>query len=272
MIRLVGFIDSHPVVFLIDSGASGNFLSSSFARSHRLRPLVSSKSPVVTLADGHQQATGGILSSVQTRVASFNESLDFTVTDLQGFDAILGMPWLQRHNPTIDWRKLTVSFLDAKKKKHVLQGAPATTSASIPVNSPSESSRPRSKPSHSLNLISHKDLVQDHRKGLLAFACLIWPEALSAEPPRSESPMSFVHDALSRGHRITSAELSSAIEVATEPSLDLARRRVLSEFRQVFLKTFHLVFLLNVKLIIVLNLFWINSSFSSHVSSQCYRY
>ena len=138
------------------------------------------KSPVVTLADGHQQAIEGVLSSLPVRVASFQESLDFTVTDLQGFDAILGMPWLQRHNPTIDWCEQTISFIDRNKKHHVLRSA-GTESRNTRAARPSCNQPPSSvRSAPSLNLISHKELVQDHRSGALEFACLIWPELPSS--------------------------------------------------------------------------------------------
>ena len=270
LIRLAGSIASIPVTFLLDSGATGNFLSSSFARSHNLRPqnTVPRKPPTVTLADGHQQATAGTLSSVLTRVASFQEALDFVLTDLQGFDAILGMPWLQRHNPSIDWSKLTVSFVDSKQRKHTLHGVSPSTKCELKSSAPilKRSCRPWSpapvaRPtldltaSHALNLISHKDLVQEHREGLLSFACLVWPEAiLEAKVPAAatepsclsmnsktalssvpRSSISSIHDHLARGHRVSSAELSSAIEsAATDPRLDAARRRALTDFHQVF--------------------------------------
>jgi hypothetical protein len=203
--------------------------------------------PIVTLADGHQQATAGTLSSVRTRVASFQESLDFTLTDLHGFDAILGIPWLQRHNPSIDWRKLTVSFVDIKQRTHLLHGVQ-------PLSSPTPKSAKRglqrlqvaadaaSTPtSHSLNLISHKDLVKAHREEQVLFACLIFPEAIQTASASTElnreshySPMPSIHNALSRGHSITSTELSLAIEAEVDPRLEHIRRRTLQDFKNVF--------------------------------------
>ena len=260
------------VVLLVTSFRLRSFIVTTFVLPYRLNLLSS------TLADGHQQATGGSLSSIPTRIASLQESLDFTVTDLHGFDAILGMPWLQRHNPSIDWRKQTVSFFDLKQKKHVLRCVNSSESFE-PSSAASLPRSPTTNPSssESLNLISHKELVHDHRKGELAFACLIWPEAIQSlssdstesdinpnstpstgntvttvpsseskhelcsvprlRPTRFSSPLSLVHDTLSRGHQITSAGLSFAIshfEAHQEALLDAARQRTLSSFRQVF--------------------------------------
>ena len=150
LIRLSGRIAAHPVTFLLDSGASGNFVSSSFARLHRLRPSsVSSSSPLVTLADGRQQATGGLVSFVSTRISSLVEPLDFTVTELQGFDAILGMPWLRRHNPAIDWQRGSVTIVDpARRKQHVLRSidvVPPVKRGCALYQAPSSVTRPESQ-------------------------------------------------------------------------------------------------------------------------------
>ena len=38
------------------------------------------------------------------------EKLDLEVIDLQNFDVLLGIPWLRRMNPTIDWPTSTIEF------------------------------------------------------------------------------------------------------------------------------------------------------------------
>jgi hypothetical protein len=319
LIRLAGSLTAHPATFLLDSGASGNFVSSSFATRYNLRPRLTHQhssqlmqSPLVTLADGRQQTTGGLVSSVPTQVASLSESLDFTITELQGFDAILGMPWLQHHNPAIDWRKGTINIVEPEGKAHILRSLDNTTvtvpnrpeprpskilaritstSARRPrarriakkrvhkrplpswaskvkaeptATNPPKPSEPESpKPSPttpprvplSLNLISHKQLTADHRAGALQFACLVWPQTISAllnesnsastseavNPPPSKlnsSPVALVHDLLARGHRVSAVDLSEAIKsTATPPEtllFEAARQRLLTSFRDVF--------------------------------------
>lgn len=269
LIRLAGSIASHPVTFLLDSGASGNFISSSFVRSRRLRSLVNPRqqsqlqSPVVTLADGHQQATEGVVSSLPVRVSSFQESLDFTITDLHGFDAILGMPWLQRHNPSIDWREQSISFVDHRKKHHVLRSSSPSKTRSpplVPESSTQNTTSPvvhpvqthRSSPKASFNLISHKELVQQHRSGSLEFACLVWPETIPdhnrhspessqdyRSSPSPRTPFAAIHDSLSRGHYVSRSELAIAIHSIrpSPPTPDLeeaVRRRLRSSFHDVF--------------------------------------
>jgi len=121
LIKLAGFVGPHPAVFLVDSGATGNFVSAAFAQARAL-PLTEEKYPeTVTLADGTQQSSGGIVRSAAVRIDSYSVRLDLTVTALSSYDVILGMPWLHQHNPTIDWRGQTISFATADAQQHVLR-------------------------------------------------------------------------------------------------------------------------------------------------------
>ena len=63
----------------------------------------------IKLADGSIKAAAGTVTvTVSLQVASHGPPLEFEaefcVTDLQGYDAILGMPWLSHFNPAIDWK------------------------------------------------------------------------------------------------------------------------------------------------------------------------
>ena len=63
----------------------------------------------VKLADGSiKNATGTVIATCSLQSESKEPPLvfdaEFCVTDLQGYDAILGMPWLQHFNPVIDWK------------------------------------------------------------------------------------------------------------------------------------------------------------------------
>ena len=101
---------SHPARILIDSGSSGNFISTAFVRTHALptRPSVSPLS--ISLADGSKQLSSQLAPLVPLSVSTYSETLDYTVLPLSGYDAILGMPWLKQHQPNIQWREGTVTF------------------------------------------------------------------------------------------------------------------------------------------------------------------
>ncbi|KAL0204378.1 hypothetical protein M9458_002396, partial [Cirrhinus mrigala] len=102
---------------LIDSGAAGNFIDESFAKSCNL-PLVACGSRVVVAAlDGRPLGSG--------RVRAITEELELQTTSLHteklrlftihspNHPIILGLPWLEKHNPVISWTK-----------KHILQWSP----------------------------------------------------------------------------------------------------------------------------------------------------
>ena len=123
LIKVSGTVAGHPAVALLDCGATGLFASSQFARAHGLTVSPASFD-TITLADGRSQRAAGVLSSVSVTLGSYTDRLDFVVTDLHGYDFILGMPWLVHYNPVIDWRGATVSFVDQHNCPHVLRRVP----------------------------------------------------------------------------------------------------------------------------------------------------
>jgi hypothetical protein len=120
LIKVAGTVAGHSAVALLDCGATGLFISSRFVADHALG-VSSTSSDTITLADGRSQRAAGVLSSVSVAFGSYSDDLDFTVTDLHGYDLILGMPWLVHYNPVIDWRGATVSFVDQHSRACVLR-------------------------------------------------------------------------------------------------------------------------------------------------------
>jgi len=101
----------HIVQVLIDSGADVSFISSSFARKHELftEPIAPRS---LTLANGSKQlaaVTSKSLCSI-TFQGHVDPTLNLLVCDLNVFDVILGIDWLKKHNPTIDWKLNTFKF------------------------------------------------------------------------------------------------------------------------------------------------------------------
>jgi RNase H-like domain found in reverse transcriptase/Reverse transcriptase (RNA-dependent DNA polymerase)/Integrase zinc binding domain/Chromo (CHRromatin Organisation MOdifier) domain/Retroviral aspartyl protease/Integrase core domain len=239
LIKLTGSLGTHPAVFLVDSGATGNFVSSSFVQQHRLS-LDSRTAPDVTLADGHQQKSAGALTAMPIRIGSFSSPLNLVATDLQGYDVILGMPWLQQYNPRVDWRGQTLSFTDRFGGHHVLRRT-ASSLATVP-SAPSGTQTGRQ---HRLNLVSAKQLDRQHREGKIEFACLIFPEKIAPPEPSASSRstghsrMAELHKRFATGKHVSFSEFSTALNAvghgATEEAhLVAARQSVLRQFRDVF--------------------------------------
>ncbi len=92
---------------LIDSGAAGNFIDINFANSHNL-PLVTCDTRLaVTALDG--QPLGPGLVPVKTQVLTLRtgslhiERICLFAIDSPQNPVILGLPWLEKHNPRISW-------------------------------------------------------------------------------------------------------------------------------------------------------------------------
>src|SRR5882672_6649421 len=103
-----------PVLALIDSGATSNFLNSSLADSPLfvMEPL---DCPIaLCLFDGKPVTAGFIHESVTTSVAftdSSMQNLSLLVTKLHpSAPMVFGLPWLRSTNPTIDWSTLSLTF------------------------------------------------------------------------------------------------------------------------------------------------------------------
>ena len=218
LMKLPGVIGSAPAVVLIDCGATGNFVSKSFASANGFR--LAASPDTVQMANGQLQPADGVYRA-RLSIGSYRDSLELTATTLEGYDVILGMPWLHQFNPKVDWREHTLSFLGTDNKQHVLRRA-LTGAAQVKGSNGTNS--------HRLNLVSSKQVEQQHRKGLLSFACVVYPAQLAAatkqagaasgpwgssssSSTRSEpSGLAAVHRGLAQGHRVSGSALSQAIQ------------------------------------------------------------
>jgi hypothetical protein len=100
---------------LVDCGAEGMFIDESIANKWRRENL---KKPIkVRNDDGTANINGEItekcLVSYDINGRKFAEW--FYVTSIGDQDLILGLPWLERHNPIIDWRQKTLELRTSVK-------------------------------------------------------------------------------------------------------------------------------------------------------------
>ena len=110
LITLQGSIHGQPASFLIDSGSSGDFISSAFVKKHSLPHQSLSQRESITLADGTEQFAYGCTPKARVSIDSYKDGLDLTILPLSSYDAILGMPWLEQVNPDVDWRAKKLAF------------------------------------------------------------------------------------------------------------------------------------------------------------------
>ena len=96
-------VGAHSAAVLVDSGATTNFIDQSYVQRHALPTEPIAQVQTITLGDGSQRSTSLITRPLGVRVGTYTDSIPFVVVPLAGCDAVLGMPWLQSHNPSIDW-------------------------------------------------------------------------------------------------------------------------------------------------------------------------
>ena len=110
LFKLLVRIAGHNAIALVDSGASGCFMSTLFAKKIAIDTRPSDRTiqladGSITTADGTVTATGS-LDAKKGAPIPFTE--DYTLTPLESYDIILGMPWLTKHDPVIGWANRSI--------------------------------------------------------------------------------------------------------------------------------------------------------------------
>jgi hypothetical protein len=92
---------------MIDSGATALFLDFSFVKKHRILSLPLRHPINLYNIDGTANQAGRIthFARLCLMINNHEEWTDFLVSNLGGEDVILGLPWLRKVNPQIDWKK-----------------------------------------------------------------------------------------------------------------------------------------------------------------------
>jgi len=91
---------------LLDSGATGLFLSTSFVEKNNLNTRKLTRAIPVYNVDGSLNQGGSIKEEVDVIMTyqGHTEKATFAICDLGDKDAIIGHTWLFSHNPEIDWQ------------------------------------------------------------------------------------------------------------------------------------------------------------------------
>ena len=102
-------MDTHKgitIKALLDSGATGMFMDQRMAVRHGFRLQKLERPIVVKNINGTNNSAGSITHQVEVNVYYKNhvERIRIDVCNLGRTDIILGMPWLQAHNPEINWK------------------------------------------------------------------------------------------------------------------------------------------------------------------------
>jgi hypothetical protein len=88
--RLVGFLKLYPIVILIDSGSTQNFVHTKLAATLGIRPVVND--PIrMKIANGAEIPSPGCCKEVELKIQGSSFRIDFFILPLVGCDAVLGI-------------------------------------------------------------------------------------------------------------------------------------------------------------------------------------
>lgn len=110
MLTLNIFVRGRPAEALIDCGSAINVLSSRQAEAAGVTVEDTPARRRAVMADGSTVDIKGVARNVQVRIGDVSQYVTFDVLDTTR-DVILGMKWLKKVNPHIDWKLRTMQWV-----------------------------------------------------------------------------------------------------------------------------------------------------------------
>ncbi|CAM8978876.1 unnamed protein product [Rhodiola kirilowii] len=115
-LRLRGQLKTLPIVILVDSGSTHNFLQTRVARKAGL-PIEQSTHLNVTIGNGDELQCQGLCRNVELQLGNSTFLIDFHLLPIYGAEAVLGAQWLADLGPVLfDYQKLWMSFMQVDKQ------------------------------------------------------------------------------------------------------------------------------------------------------------
>ena len=105
---------------MIDSGATGNFISNTFVTKNHIPYQAKEKPYELTMADESPSNYGDGWVRMETKestlaIGQHSEQINLDITRISRHNIILGIPWLKTHNPHIDWKTERIQFAGTPK-------------------------------------------------------------------------------------------------------------------------------------------------------------
>ena len=104
-------INGVRTVAIVDSGASGIFISAKLVEKSGLTTRKKADSYELSVVDGSQlDRVDKETQPLPVAIQQHHETITFDIVTMAGHDVVLGMPWLKKHNPNIDWETRGMKF------------------------------------------------------------------------------------------------------------------------------------------------------------------
>lgn len=108
LLSFKGTLAGKPVKVLIDSGSMGNFVDPRIVEQRRLKTVGTSPQEISFANGGKGLCDKEVKAALE--LGNYKQNINLKVADLSGHDVILGKPWLEIFNPSIDWVKNSIRF------------------------------------------------------------------------------------------------------------------------------------------------------------------
>jgi transposase InsO family protein len=177
-------LNDEPAKTIIDCGASTLFLNEDMAK--KMGAIVSKirKPRKVNVAGKRVVMIDGFCTfEMKLGDLPVETVTAYTFPLGTGIDLILGLPWLEKHNPHIDWKLCSLEF-NRSGRRYMLW--PAKPTPNIKIASPDEFAQFVDK-STSLYLIQRKDLLENHPP---SSTDALLQTNMAPQPPSELSPSS----------------------------------------------------------------------------------
>jgi hypothetical protein len=105
--------DIPQVSALVDYGATSSFIDQTFVAQHNIHVVKKLTHVPVEVIDGRTIAFGAIThgtTPLEFYIGKHTKKIVLNIISTPHHPIILGLPWLEVHNPIIDWRSRTLTF------------------------------------------------------------------------------------------------------------------------------------------------------------------
>jgi len=121
LITFSATLNGHPVRAVIDSGATANFISTDYLKTtdRKFRRTQLIKAQDVIVGDKSVIKTTNLCEGI-LEYGLYKDTLHFYEIDAP-YDIIIGIGWLRRHNPDVDWKNGILSF-EIRGRRVIING------------------------------------------------------------------------------------------------------------------------------------------------------
>lgn len=181
---------------LSDTGASAiSFVNASFARKNKLPQIALSKPCKLRLADDKRAPNITHMALVKLALGDHVEELWCLITALGRFDIILGMPWLEQHDPHISFKERTITLNSNHCMSHCLLHSRPVTIHSNHSSSGDRNKKPKPPDKDIAEISAYAFMEMANRSDNQVMA--MWPrdfEQLTLTQPSDDNVEEFTTD------------------------------------------------------------------------------